>query len=59
MDRRKFLKFGGIATAGTAIVGVREVEEKKKSEPLPEFVEGQILTHQQLNALVKRINELS
>lgn len=53
------MKFGGIATAGTAIVGVQEVNETKKTEPLPEFEEGQILTHQQLNALVKRINELS
>jgi hypothetical protein len=57
MDRRKFIKFGGLVSAGTAVVGVSKAKETP--EEIPHFEEGQILTSKQLNALVDRINELS
>lgn len=60
MERRKFLKLGGLfsAAATTGGIVVLADDAKAKHEPLPEFVEGDILTSQQLNAMVARINEL-
>jgi hypothetical protein len=59
MDRRKFIKFGGAFSAATAVMGVNAVQAEKPAEDLPRFEQGQILTHEQLNALVDRINELN
>lgn len=60
MERRKFLKLGGLlsaaATTGGAVIIAEDV--RAKQEPLSEFAEGGILTAQQLNAMVARINEL-
>ena len=60
MERRKFLKLGGLfstaATTGGIVMLADDV--KAKQEPLQEFAEGDILTAQQLNAMVVRINEL-
>ena len=54
MNRRKFLTFGG-ALSVTALTGATPTNESK---PLPEFKTGEILTTEQLNALVQRINHL-
>lgn len=54
MNRRNFLTLGG-ALSVTAITGTTPTNNSK---PLPEFREGQVLTTEQLNALVKRINHL-
>ena len=60
MERRRFLKLGGLisATATTAGVAVFANEAKSTQEPLPEFREGSILTAEALNAMIVRINEL-
>ncbi|MFM9053136.1 MAG: hypothetical protein ACKOKF_12625 [Bacteroidota bacterium] len=62
MDRRKFIKFGGAFSAAAAVLGASAVQAEKPAnelEDLPHFEQGQILTHEQLNALVDRINELN
>lgn len=60
MERRRFLKLGGLfsaaATTGSVIALTSETKAEKK--PLPEFTEGGILTASALNALVVRINEI-
>jgi len=60
MERRKFLKLGGLFSAAATTGGIAMLADdvKAKQEPLPKFVEGGILTAQQLNAMVARINEL-
>lgn len=62
MNRRKFIKFGGALSATTAVLGVNAVQAEEpavKTEDLPHFEYGQLLTHEQLNALVDQVNELS
>lgn len=54
MNRRNFLTIGG-ALSITAIAGATPTNNSK---PLPEFKEGQVLTTEQLNTLVQRINHL-
>lgn len=60
MERRKFLKLGGLisASATTAGVAVFSNEAKSEAKPLPKFEEGSILTAEALNAMISRINEL-
>ena len=54
MNRRNFLTIGGTLSV-TALTGTTHTNESK---PLPEFKKGEILTTEQLNALVQRINHL-
>lgn len=60
MNRRKFMKVGGSSAAMviTAPVVAVAAVVTRKSEPLPPFEFGQLLTTELMNAMVKRINEL-
>ena len=60
MNRRKFLRFGGLISASPVVVGVGGFagREQPKQDELPRFEVNQILTVESLNALVERINEL-
>ena len=60
MERRKFLKLGGLFSAAATTSGIAMLTDdaKAKHEPLPEFVEGNILTAKELNAMIARINAI-
>lgn len=60
MNRRKFLRFGGLISASPVVVGVGGFAGQEQPQPdeLPRFEVNQILTVESLNALVERINEL-
>lgn len=60
MQRRRFIKLGGLfsATATTSGVAMLADGAKAKQAPLAEFSEGGILTAAALNALVERINDI-
>lgn len=60
MERRKFLKLGGLFSAAATTTGVAAFsgDVKAKTEPLPKFESKTVLTSEALNAMVERINML-
>lgn len=60
MNRRNFLKFGGVfsATATTGGIAALAKSVEQKSNPLPKFTSGSILTTESMNAMIERINKL-
>lgn len=60
MNRRNFLKLGGVlsATATTGGVAALATNAEQKSNPLPKFTSGSILTTESMNAMIERINNL-
>lgn len=59
MNRRKFLRFGGLISASPVVVGVGGLADNgERVEDLPRFETGQLLTVESLNALVDKVNKL-
>jgi len=58
MNRRKFISLGGMLSA-TALTGVSAATDStEKSDELPRFEDGQLLSSASLNAMIDKINEL-
>jgi hypothetical protein len=60
MNRRNFLRNGGLAVVVAPVLGARAVLEvtKPTPTPLPPVVAGRVMTAQAWNELVTAVNEL-
>lgn len=60
MNRRSFISAGAAFAATTPFVVVAAASSKARTpnNPLPEVENGQILTAEYINSIIKRINEI-
>lgn len=60
MNRRSFISAGAAFAATTPFVVVASVPSRAHgaNEPLPEVENGQILTAEYINSIIRRINEI-